>query len=182
MLGGALRRELLNTQLLRVAAGLFEARGASVDFTTLRDFELPLYDGDVEAASGVPAGAAALADRLTAADAYVIASPEYNGSVPGTLKNAVDWVSRLKPNRLNGTVGLLLSASPSAVGGNRALWVLRVSLEILGSFVHPEMFSLSLAHQAFDADGKLTRDDARKRLDGLIERFLDSATKLRAKG
>jgi NAD(P)H-dependent FMN reductase len=82
--------------------------------------------------------------RIGAANGLVIASPEYNFSVPAVLKNAIDWVTRAKPMPLRGKTAVLLSASPSLVGGNRALWVLRTSLEVVGVHVYPDMFSLAL--------------------------------------
>ena len=83
----------------------------------------------------------------------MISSPEYNASLPGVLKNAVDWVSRFRPQPFNERHGLLLSASPSMVGGNRGLWALRVPFEHLGARIYPDMFSLAQAHQALDDDG-----------------------------
>lgn len=167
-LSGAARRESLNTKLLRVAAAALEKRGASVEFTTLADFAMPVYDGDLEAASGPPEGALRLAERLAANEALLIASPEYNMSVPGALKNAIDWISRVKPNRLAGKTTLLISASPALVGGNRGLWALRVPLEVLGARVLPEMFSLAQAHEAFDAEGKLVKESLAGRLDEMV--------------
>src|SRR5215470_9000893 len=120
----AFRRESLNRKLVRLAAAAAESAGASVDLADFHEFEMPLYDGDVEAASGPPAGATKLRERIAAADAFLISSPEYNFSVPGTLKNAIDWVSRITPSVFRGKPGLLTSASPSAVGGNRGLWSL----------------------------------------------------------
>ena len=113
------------------------AHGATVDVAELRDFDMPLYDGDLEAASGIPEGVQRLAARISAADGMLMASPEYNFSVPGVLKNAIDWLSRTKPMPLRGKRALLLSASPSLVGGNRGLWALRVPLEVLGVHVFP---------------------------------------------
>ena len=85
----------------------------------------------------------------------MIASPEYNASMPGVLKNAIDWVSRFRPQPFNELHGLLMSASPSMVGGNRGLWALRVPFEHLGARIYPDMFSLAQAHKAFDGDGRL---------------------------
>jgi len=76
--------------------------------------------------------------------------------MPGLLKNAIDWVSRYEPQPFNERHALLLSASPSMVGGNRGLWALRVPLEHLGARVYPDMFSLAQAHKAFDAQGRLS--------------------------
>ena len=175
---GALRRDSLNKKLVRLAAAAAERAGATVDLADFREFDMPLYDGDIEAASGVPAGAAKLRERFAAADAFMIASPEYNFSVPGTLKNAIDWVSRVNPPVWRGKPGFLLSASPSLVGGNRSLWVLRVSLEALGAHLQPDMFSLAQAHQAFDESGTLKDAGLADRLEKTVARFVATARAL----
>jgi NAD(P)H-dependent FMN reductase len=148
--------------------------GAVVDFATLREFDMPLYDGDRDASEGIPPGAAELKRRFVESDAFIIASPEYNGSMPGALKNAIDWVSRFRPQPFDTRHGLLIAASPSLAGGNRGLWALRVPLEHLGSRVFPDMFSLSMAHQAFSGDD-LTDAKLRDRLDKTITAFLSLA-------
>ncbi len=154
-IAGALREGSLNKQLLRLATRTLEQDGMQIDLVDLKTLAIPFYDGDIEASSGLPAGAQELVARIAASNGLVIASPEYNFSVPAVLKNAIDWVSRAKPMPLRGKAAVLLSASPSLVGGNRALWVLRMSLESLGTHVHPDMFSLSSANQAFDETGDL---------------------------
>jgi NAD(P)H-dependent FMN reductase len=79
-------------------------------------------------------------------------SPEYNGSMPGALKNLIDWTSRFRPQPFDERHGLLVSASPSLAGGNRGLWALRVPFEHLGARIYPDMFSLAMAHKAFAGD------------------------------
>jgi NAD(P)H-dependent FMN reductase len=158
-IAGALREGSLNKRLLRLALKLLEKDGAEIDLVDLRALALPFYDGDLETSSGLPAGAQELVSRIGAANGLVIASPEYNFSVPAVLKNAIDWVTRAKPMPLRGKTAVLLSASPSLAGGNRGLWVLRMSLEAVGVHVYPDMFSLASAHQAFDDEGEL-KDEA----------------------
>ena len=165
-IAGALRTGSLNKQLLRLACKLLEKEGAEIDLVDLRALALPFYDGDLEASSGLPASAQELVSRIASANGLVIASPEYNFSVPAVLKNAIDWVTRAKPVPLRGKTAVLLSASPSLVGGNRALWVVRMSLEAVGVHVYPDMFSLATAHQAFDENGEI-KDEA-------LARFLRS--------
>src|SRR6476620_10488080 len=115
----------------------------------MQDFDVVSYDGDAEATHGIPASALELRRRLTESDAFIISSPEYNGSMPGVLKNLIDWTSRFRPQPFDTRHDLLLSASPSLAGGNRGLWALRMPLEHLGTRVFPDMFSLSMAHKAF---------------------------------
>ena len=97
------------------------------------------------------------------------------GSIPGALKNVIDWVSRFRPQPFNTKHALLLSASPSMVGGNRGLWALRVPLEHLGARVYPDMFSLAQAHQAFDAAGNIANSQLAGRFDQTIVGFMDLA-------
>ena len=123
--------------------------------------------------AGLPAGAQEFRARLEAADAFVIVSPEYNGSMPGVLKNAIDWVSRARPQPFNQHSGLLMSASPSMAGGNRGLWALRVPLEHMGARIYPDMFSLAQAHTAFTDDGSLADERLQGRFDDTIAGFLD---------
>jgi NAD(P)H-dependent FMN reductase len=115
----------------------------------------------------------ALRQRLEANDAFVIASPEYNASLPGHLKNVIDWTSRFTPQPFNEVHGLLLSASPSMVGGNRGLWALRIPLEHLGARVFPDMFSLAQAHKAFGPEGTLADLQLGERLVKTLKGFLD---------
>lgn len=116
----SLRAESLNTRLATLAAASIERHGATADLASMRDFDAPSYDGDLEAAEGMPPGPQAFRERLAASHGFVIASPEYNASIPGVIKNAIDWVSRARPHPFNERHGLLVSASPSMVGGNRS--------------------------------------------------------------
>lgn len=172
VLGAALRTGSTNARLASLVARMMSEAGADVDLAAMREFDMPLYDGDVETAEGVPAGALALRDRLERCDAFVLASPEYNASVPGVVKNAIDWVSRIRPQPFKTKHALLLSASPSLVGGNRGLWALRVPLEHLGTRVYPDMFSLAGAHNGFTEDGQLTDPALEQRLKETVTAFL----------
>ncbi len=174
VLGASFRAESLNRKLAALAARVAQRHGATVDLATMRDFDVPLYDGDLEASQGVPAGAQEFRRRLLESDAFVISSPEYNGSMCGVLKNLIDWTSRLRPQPFDARHGLLLSASPSLAGGNRGLWSLRVPFEHLGSRIFPDMFSLSAAHKAWAGD-ELADEMLRARFDKTIEAFLSLA-------
>ena len=169
----SLRRASLNDRLATLAASIVEEKGGTSDRASMADFDCPSFNGDLEHAHEIPAGAQRLRDRLVASDAFIIASPEFNASMPGYLKNAIDWVSRIRPQPFNGRQGMLLSASPSMAGGNRGLWSLRVPLEHLGSRVYPDMFSLAQAHQAFDPAGRIADAVLRERFDRTIECFLE---------
>lgn len=170
----SLRAESLNHKLAVLAARVAASNGATVDLASMRDFDVPSYDGDVEIAQGIPKGAQELHRRLAASDAFIIASPEYNGSMPGNLKNVIDWTSRFRPQPFDGRHGLLLSASPSMVGGNRGLWALRVPLEHMGSRIFPDMFSLSMAHEALVGD-EIADPALRDRFEKTLVAFLTLA-------
>jgi chromate reductase, NAD(P)H dehydrogenase (quinone) len=170
----SLREGSLNTRLAALAADAIEANGGDVDMASMADFDCPSYNGDVQDRDGFPAGARELQRRLEQCDGFVISSPEYNASMPGVLKNTIDWVSRFSPQPFNERHGLLLSASPSMVGGNRGLWALRVPFEHLGARVYPDMFSLAQAHDALDIDGRLADERLQDRFNTNIVNFMDS--------
>jgi NAD(P)H-dependent FMN reductase len=168
------RADSLNGKLASLAAGVAEAAGAKVDHASMSDFDVPLYDGDDERDDGIPPGARELQRRLLENDAFIIASPEYNASMPGTIKNLIDWTSRFRPQPFDNRHGLLMSASPSMAGGNRGLWALRVPLEHLGARIFPDMFSLAMAHKAFAGDD-LADAGLRSRFDDDVQAFLSLA-------
>ena len=170
----SLRAESLNRKLATLAARIAEETGSTVDLASMRDFDVPSYDGDMEAAQGIPAGAQELRRRLTQNDAFIVSSPEYNGSMPGMFKNLIDWASRFRPQPFDGRHGLLLSASPSLAGGNRPLWALRMPLEHLGARIFPDMFSLAMAHQAL-VDGDIADPALRSRFEKNLQAFLSLA-------
>jgi NAD(P)H-dependent FMN reductase len=174
----SLKRESLNRKLINLAVELAREAQVEVDLADFREFDMPLYDADLQSSAGFPEGARELARRIEAVDGLMIASPEYNYSLPGTLKNAIDWVSRLKPMPLRGKHGVLLAASTSLVGGSRGLWALRVPLEGLGVMLLPDMFALAQAPQAFDEQGKLKDPELQERLRKLVHGYLDMGKKL----
>jgi chromate reductase len=176
----SLRRDSLNRKLIHVAADLARDTGIEVDLADFHEFDMPLYDADLQASSGFPSGARELARRIESADGLMIASPEYNYSIPGTLKNAVDWVSRMKPMPFRGEHGILLAASTSLAGGIRGLWALRVPLEGLGVTLYPDMFALAQAQQAFDERGKLKDPVVQERLAKMASGYFDMGRKLSA--
>jgi len=173
LFAASLRKESLNHRLIELVAQIVRKKGATADVAKISDFDCPSYDGDLEGESGIAAGALRLRDRLNDCDAFVIAAPEYNGSMPGMLKNVIDWTSRVRPQPFNGKQAFLLSASPSMAGGNRGLWALRVPLEHLGARVYPDMFSLAQAHTAFNNEGRIANELLQKRLEGTIDCFLE---------
>ena len=163
---GSLRAGSFNRKLLTLAADAARAAGAEVTIIDLRELALPLFDEDLEAASGLPEGAKKLKALLRASDGFLIASPEYNSSVTGALKNAIDWASRSEADgepplaAYRGKAAALFSASPGALGGLRGLVTLRSILGNIGVLVAPDQVCIGAAHEAFDDAGQLK--DARK--------------------
>ncbi|MEZ5738674.1 MAG: NAD(P)H-dependent oxidoreductase [Burkholderiaceae bacterium] len=174
-MAASLRRASLNKKLARACAVSAELLGAHARVVDLRDYPMPLYDGDIEAADGVPATAALLAGQVIEADALIIASPEYNGGPPAVLKNSLDWMTRL--GKADGEPAgrtvlalkptLLVSASPGALGGLRGSIVARLMLSQMGLQLLPMTVAVGQAGQAFSPDGQLT--------DGSLQRSMESA-------
>lgn len=151
---GSLRAASVNTKLLRIAARAFEASQFDI-----ADLNMPLYNGDVEAAEGIPAPAQLLFHQIASADAVIVATPEYNKGIPGNLKNAFDWVSRVKGNPWKGKPVAIMSATAGRTGGDRAQAELRLALQPFAPMIlqGPEVM-VAAANSAFEND---TLSDAR---------------------
>jgi chromate reductase, NAD(P)H dehydrogenase (quinone) len=152
--------------------------GAHTEVLDLRALALPVYDGDLEAAQGVPAGAQTLRDAVAAHDALLLVTPEYNGFPTPLVINAFDWLSRLKDG-LATTADkpvALLSSSPGALGGLRSMNLLRQYLQ--GTFqmlVLPRQQAVGKAHEAFAPDGALADAKAAATLDGVVKALVREA-------
>jgi NAD(P)H-dependent FMN reductase len=171
---GSLRKESSNKKLAREAVRLLDSHAlARAEFADLREYPMPIYDGDQEK-EGIPEAVIRLGAGIAEADALIVATPEYNGSISSVLKNTVDWLSRLKPMPLAGKHLLLLSASPGGWGGIRGLWHSRVPFEALGVHVFPQMMSLPGAGSVFDEDGRLSGDRVQQ-LQNLLTAFTGHA-------
>ena len=165
---GSLRKDSYNKKLARIAADGARAAGAEVTLIDLKEFPLPVYDGDLESAEGLPTNAKKLKELFMKHQGLLIASPEYNSSIPGGLKNMIDWVSRAASKEepplacFDKKAAAILSASPGGLGGMRALVPLRAMLENIGVLVIPGQVAVSRADEAFDTNGALkdTKQDA----------------------
>jgi NAD(P)H-dependent FMN reductase len=169
----SMRKDSLNTKLAMLAANTVNKNGGVADVASMNEFDIPSFNQDLESEGTHPKGAEEFRKRLMNNDAFIIASPEYNGSMPGLIKNAIDWVSRFRPQPFNELQGLLMSASPSMAGGNRGLWSLRIPLEHLGARIFPDMFSLAMAHQAFSPEGQIANTVLAKRFEDNIQAFMN---------
>jgi len=161
---GSARRESLNRSLLSATVALARGAGADVTELDLAEFPLPLYDGDFEAASGLPEPVIRLKALMRAHDGFLLACPEYNSSITPLLKNTLDWCSRAESedepplNAYAGKVAALVAASPGALGGLRGLRHVREILGNIGVHVIPAQHALGNAHQAFGPTGNITDD------------------------
>ena len=172
-LSGSLRRGSLNTQLLRAAAELLPS---GVELELYDELgTVPPYDGDVESI-GTPAAVADLKARIAAADAVLVATPEYNASIPGQLKNVLDWVSRpIKESPFRGKPTAVIGASPGAYGAIWAQAELRKVLGILGARVVEGEVAVTHAHERFDENGRLVHGETREQLSQLVADLVASA-------
>ena len=173
-LSGSLRRQSFNTSLLRAAAGMMP-EGATLDIRTLHD--IPVYNGDDEATTGIPPAVAALKDAIAAASGLLLATPEYNNGIPGVFKNAIDWLSR-PPAEIGTVFGgrpvALVGASPGGFGTILAQDAWLSVLRTLGTrFWSGGRLMLSRAGQAFDAEGALSDERTRTQLAGFLAGYRD---------
>lgn len=178
LFSGSLRKASLNKKLISVTESILKTNtdfnnsndNIVVEVVDLQTLNMPVYDGDIEA-NGIPQGVVQLGEKIQNADALIISAPEYNGSIAGSLKNCIDWVSRLRPVPLESKPILLLGASPGAFGAVRGVAATRIPLEKLGAFVYPQPFTLSKAHEAFDENKTFVDPVNHKRLTELLIKF-----------
>ncbi len=169
---GSTRKASFNKQLVKVAAEGARSAGSEVTLIDLRDYPLPLYDGDLEADGGLPANAQELKALFLANQGLLISSPEYNGGMSAVLKNTIDWVSRSAPGEgglaaYKDKVAGLVATSPGRLGGLRGLTHLRQILSNLGVLVLPQQHAIGGAGQAFSEAGKLADSDLQAAVSGI---------------
>ena len=187
VMAGSRRREGLSRRVAQVCARAVRAAGAEVELIDLDDYPAPLYDGDLEAASGLPEAIVRLQRVLHASDGVLVVNPEYNGSLTPLLKNTLDWCSRPNPADLErsggkvyaGRAAAVVGSSPGALGGMRVLFHVRDVLGYLGMQVIPQQLAVGKAGEAVGADGRL--DDAAQQgmLEGLAAALVDTARRMR---
>ncbi|MCP3102227.1 NAD(P)H-dependent oxidoreductase [Myxococcus sp. K15C18031901] len=171
-ISGSLRAGGFNQLLVNVAVEKARELGAQVDVLDSKALDLPLYDGDVEA-RGLPASVVALRERVGNAQAFIISSPEYNSSIPGGLKNAIDWASRPPGRLFKGKWAAVMGASPGPFGTARMQPHLRQVMMAVGSLVLPTQFHLARAAEAFTPDGALKEEGRQKEVEALVTELVD---------
>jgi NAD(P)H-dependent FMN reductase len=180
---GSTRVESFNKKLVKIAAAGARAAGAEVTYLDLRDLPMPLYDGDLEAKEGIPANAKKFKELLLAHQGLLISAGEYNSSITGVLKNAIDWASRPLPGERSlacfvGKVATLMSASPGALGGLRALVHVRSILGNIKVLVLPDQIAVSKANEAFNPEGTLKDSKQQRSVEDLGAKLAEILTKL----
>ena len=188
VMAGSRRREALSRRVAEACALAVRNAGAEVEPVDLDDYPAPLYDGDLEAASGLPDGIVRLQQRLYASDGLLVVNPEYNGSITPLLKNTLDWCSRPNPAdraRSGGAVyagraAAVVGSSPGALGGMRVLFHVRDILGYLGMHVIPQQLAVAKAGEAVGDDGRLRDAAQQDMLDTLAAALVDSARRLRS--
>lgn len=181
---GSLRTGSLNAKLAAVAAYEFAQAGVEVTRISLGDFPLPLYDGDLQAKSGVPKNAVNLKRMIGAHHGVLIVTPEYNSSVPPLVKNTIDWVTRVQdPQETRGQVFrnrafAIAAASESRLGGSRALAALRLVLTACHATVIPNQLALSFAAEAYDDMDRLKHPADIEAMGALVRQLIDVSQRM----
>src|SRR6201996_9721849 len=181
---GSLRSGSHNVKLAMAAAYEFAQAGVDVTRLSLDDYPLPIYDGDLQAKSGVPRNAVNLKRMMGAHHGVVIVTPEYNSSVPSLVKNTVDWVSRVQdPHEARGQVFrerpfAIAAASESRLGGARALAALRLILSACQATVIPSQLALSFATEAYDDRDRLKHTADVEALKTLVRQLIEFSQRM----
>jgi NAD(P)H-dependent FMN reductase len=157
---GSTRADSFNKKLVQIAASGARTAGADVTYVDLRDYPMPLYDGDLEIQQGLSDNVKKFKALLMEHEGFLISSPEYNSGISGVLKNTIDWASRASLNEtplicFTGKVAVIMSASPGALGGLRGLVQVRSILSNIKVLVLPDQMAIPRANEAFNADGTL---------------------------
>lgn len=169
---GSLREGSLNKKFAKEAKRLIDEKGGhETEYLDLRDYPMPVYDEDIQN-QGFPENVNKLGEKIKQADAMILSSPEYNASIPGGLKNVIDWLSRLRPMPFANKPLLLMGTSPGAYGSVRGLWQVRIPFEMCNVHVYPGMYTLPHGGEAFDENGRLKDEKTIKSVSGLLEQFL----------
>ncbi len=175
---GSLRKESFNKKICGfLKAEIEKNKWAEVEYLQDSFAGFPIFDEDFEKQNGMPTVVESFCQAIERCQAMIVSTPEYNGSIPGGLKNALDWVSRKVPLPLKGKHLLLLGASPGALGGIRALWHTRVPFEALGCHVFPEMVGIPKVHEILGADGGVSNEKMRENISRVTKSYLEFAGK-----
>jgi chromate reductase, NAD(P)H dehydrogenase (quinone) len=170
LLAASLRKESSNKALISLCAN-YLGKNHEVDFAEFSEFDVPLYNGDIQEKDGIPQNAQNFSKRIKEADKVIFSVPEYNYSVPGAFKNLIDWASRIRPIPYKDLKILILTASTADCGGNRSYWHTKIPFEGCGAFVYPGTFSLAKTHKILDSKGELREEKLLQQLHSLLDEF-----------
>jgi chromate reductase len=180
---GSTRKESFNHKVAVLLATQIEALGESAETISLGDFDMPLYNGDLEDASGLPEATIALKAKLAGAAGLIISCPEYNGFMPPVLVNAIDWCTRssgasVDLNCFMNKPIFIAGASPGPGGGGRAANHLKTMLSGIGSYVSPFPLTVPTAFNAFDETGRFLDESMNDRAAKMMAGFVQFSQKL----
>jgi NAD(P)H-dependent FMN reductase len=173
---GSARIESLNRKFLAFAVQAAREAGCEVTVADLNEYDMPLYNGDLEEKSGMPANAVRLMGLISSHQGLLVASPEYNSMITPLLKNTLDWCTRADDNPFEGKAAAVISASPGVLGGVRSLQMAQSLFLKLGCRVVPGQCFLPNAGKAFDAEGRLTDARAQKSAKALMVKLALAAS------
>jgi chromate reductase len=182
---GSLRKDSFNKKLVKVAMEGARNAGAEVTYVDLKDYPMPIYDGDIEAAEGLPENAKKFKKLMLDHQGFLIACPEYNSSITAVLKNVIDWASRPEPGEkqlaaFTGKVCGLIAASPGALGGLRGLVTVRSIFGNIGVLVLPEQVAVGKAMDAFNEDGSMKDAKQKDSVQNVAKRVAEVAKAIAA--
>jgi len=178
-LAGSARKDSYNKKLVKEAVVIARELGADVTHIDLKDFPMPIYDGDLEAETGLPENAKKLKQLFIEHAGFFIASPEYNSSISPLLKNSLDWISRKHEKdeadlvAFKGKVAGLCATSPGGGGGLRGLVPLRMMLGNIGVIVTPSQLSIPFADKAFGENGQLVDEKQKNIFKNVVKQFVE---------
>ncbi|MEM7601850.1 MAG: NAD(P)H-dependent oxidoreductase [Verrucomicrobiota bacterium] len=180
---GSTRRGSFNTALAKAAATAATSAGAEVEFIDLADYPFPIFNEDLESEQGLPLGVSELKAKFSAADGFIIASPEYNSAFSPLMKNTIDWCSRAESedepplSAYSGKTALLLAASPGALGGLRGLYTMRNLLQNIGVTVFADILAVRSAYQVFGEQGEVIDEKWATKISDLAQSYVGFASR-----
>ena len=180
---GSTRVESFNKKLALLADKSAKEAGAETTYVDLKDYPMPIYDGDLENEKGLPENAKKLKEQMINHQGFIISCPEYNSSISAVLKNTIDWISRPVPDEpsliaFKEKVVLLLSTSPGRLGGLRGLVPVRSILSNIGAIVLPDQLAVSGCFKAFNDSGELVDEKQQKILSDYTQKLVETTSKL----
>lgn len=180
---GSTREGSYNKRLAKAVRNAIENNNAEATLIDLKDYPMPLYDGDLEKSNGLPEMAAKFKQQLEDHDSFFVVSPEYNGFFPAVLKNVIDWATRNKEGQgslesFANKVAAVSAASPGAIGGLRTLFSIRQLLTNIKVLVIPDQVAVGNAADVISEDGEISDEKIKKQLDTIANKLVTTTKKL----